>query len=379
MRRDEDRNTPGTDATTKVVILGGGFAGLSCAAALQGHGLDVTLVDKHDYNTFQPLLYQVATAGLNPGDVTYPFRNLTRMYGVQRFRRGRATGVSTDPGKPGGVLETDAGPLPFDYLVVACGAATNFFGVAGAEENALAIYNVDDSLSVRKRLFANMEHAAAFGGANGELTVAVVGGGATGVEMAGALAELQDLALRTTFKELSGAGARVILVEQRDRLLGAFEESLAGYAERELRRRGVEMRLSTAVLEVGTDFVSVATDGQDEEKIPCGLVVWAAGVGPEGFAATLTVPKLRGRIVVDETLRVPGVPGVFAVGDAAAGLLVRSARAESTDGDRSLIPQLAQPAIQTGKHAALEILGELAGRQRRSFVYLDKGTMATIG
>jgi NADH dehydrogenase len=230
-----------------------------------------------------------------------------------------------------------------------------------------------------------MERASALGPTAAGLTVAVVGGGATGVEMAGALAELQSLALATTYQELDPALARVILIEQRERLLGAFDERLAAYALRQLAHRGVEVHLGVEVLEVGPEHIVLASPATGATELPCGLVVWAAGVAAGKLASCLDLPMTRGgRIVVDEMLHVPDHPEVFVVGDVAAALDLgpnsgAGGSAASPETSASLLPQLAQPAIQAGEHAGLQILRLLADLPLEPFTYLDKGTMATIG
>ena len=345
-----------------VVIVGAGFAGLAAATALSTAPVRTTVVDKHNYNTFQPLLYQVATAGLNPGDVAYPVRTYITHHPRVRFRQGTVSGVDLDDRK---IRFEDGGELSYDYLIVTTGATTNYFGVAGAEHHSLAIYTLDDALAVRDRIFAQLEKAAALGSAHGELTVVVVGGGATGVEMAGALAELRAMALKTTYRELDPAAERVVLVERLDRLLAAFDERLSRYAAASLIGRGVEVRLNESVAEVGDDKVVL----ESGDVIPCGLVVWAAGVATTELAQSLDLPRSRGgRIEVGPDLRVPSRPEIFVAGDVAA----------TPDGDE-LLPQLAQPAIQTGTHAGLQVCRLVEGLGTKAFRYKDKGTMATIG
>jgi NADH:ubiquinone reductase (H+-translocating) len=370
----------------RVVVIGAGFAGLAAAGALDGAGLQVILVDQHDYNTFQPLLYQVATAGLNPGDIAYPLRTLLRHYGSTRFRRGKVEAIDFASRK---VQFDDGGALEYEYLVLATGATTSYFGVPGAEEHCHAIYTLDDALGVRAKIFAQMERASALGPTPAGMTIAVIGGGATGVEMAGALSELLTLALATTYRELDPSLARVVLVEQRDRLLGGFDERLARYALRQLKRRGVEVRLGVEVLEVKPEHLVLSSPADGKSELPCGLVVWAAGVAAGKLASSLDLPLTRGgRIVVDEMLHVPEHPEVFVVGDVAGALAVRAGgdgaagaggAGQSPDAGAKLLPQLAQPAIQAGGHAGLQILRLRAGQPLQPFVYRDKGTMATIG
>ncbi len=348
----------------RVVIVGAGFAGLAAAGALSGAPVTTTIVDRHNYNTFQPLLYQVATAGLNPGDIAYPVRTYVRHHDKVRFREGIVTGVDWAARE---VRCADGGVLPYDYLVLATGATTNYFGVEGASEHALAIYTLDDALHVRDRIFGQLERASALGAAEGALTVVVVGGGPTGVEMAGTLAELRAVALATSYRDVDPAMSKVVLVEQQDRLLGAFDERLSEYTHDELERRGVDVRLGTAVAKVADDHVVLG----DGEHLRCGLVIWAAGVGPGELASTLDLDKTRGgRIAVDGDLRVHGTGAVFVAGDVAGSTSV---------GSDQLLPQLAQPAIQTGAHAGRQIARLVAGQSTQPFAYKDKGTMATIG
>jgi NADH dehydrogenase len=344
------------------VIVGAGFAGLAAAGALSTAPVCTTIVDKHNYNTFQPLLYQVATAGLNPGDVAYPVRTYITHHPRVRFRQGNVTRVDLDGRK---VMFEDGGELGYDFLIVTTGATTNYFGVAGAQDHSLAIYTLDDALAVRDRIFAQLERAAALGSGHGELTIVVVGGGATGVEMAGALAELRAMALKTTYRELDPAAERVVLVERLDRLLAAFDVRLSRYASASLRGRGVEVRLNESVAEIGDDKVVL----ESGEIIPCGLVVWAAGVATAELAHSIDLPRSRGgRIEVGADLRVASRPEVFVAGDVAA----------TPHGD-DLLAQLAQPAIQTGKHAGLQVCRLVEGLETEAFRYKDKGTMATIG
>jgi NADH:ubiquinone reductase (H+-translocating) len=345
------------------VIVGAGFAGLAAASELAGKAVQTTVVDRNNYNTFQPLLYQVATAGLNPGDIAYPVRSYTRHHKGVRFRQGTVTSV--DFGAKS--LQFAEGPsLGYDYLVIATGATTNYFGVPGASENSFAMYTLSDALSVRNRMFSQLERASAFGLSSGALTIVVVGGGPTGVEIAGALAELRGATFSTSYPELDAQMARVVLVEQQDRLLAGFDKRLSEYARRTLVRRGVEVRLGATVKEITQ--TEVVLDPND--VIPSALVVWAAGVAASQLAGRVALPQTRGgRLEVSADLRAPGHSEVFVVGDVAAAAL----------DEQTLLPQLAQPAIQTGRHAAAQILRLIEGRDAEPFHYKDKGIMATIG
>jgi NADH dehydrogenase len=351
-----------TETRPTVVVLGAGFAGLAACDALGSAPVDVVLVDRHTYNTFQPLLYQVATAGLNPGDIAYPVRAFTRGHANVSFRRSTVMSVDFVTRT---VCFDEGDSIRYDFIVMATGAATNFFGVPGAAEHAHGIYTMEDAIAVRDEVSRRLEQAAVHGADHGELTVVIVGGGPTGVEMAGTMAELRDVELRTTYREIDPDAARIILLEQRDRLLGAFDARLGDYALAQLEARGVEVRCGTVVGEIAPDRVLLASG----EQVPCGVVIWAAGVGPTALTESLDLPKDRGRIQVGPDLRVAGHDDVFAVGDVSVAM----------GADAVPLPQLAQPAIQEGRHAARQIARIVDGRPTEAFAYRDKGTMATIG
>jgi NADH dehydrogenase len=361
-------NGASAEESPRVVILGAGFGGIGVARALASVPVHTTIVDRNYYNTFQPLLYQVATGGLNAGDVAYPVRNLLRRRHGLDFRWGSVERVDADKRA---VFLGDGTELRYDYLVIATGATINYFGVPGAAEHAKAIYTLDDALAVRRRMFEQFERAASIGGGGGELNVVIVGGGATGVEMAGALAELRTLILGSSYPSLDPQMGSVVLVEQKEALLGGFDAALARYAERELTRRGVEVRLSTSVHEVSAAGLTIDDDDGASTFLPAGLVVWAAGVAASSVAASAGLPlTANGRIEVGPNLAVPGRPEVFAIGDVAAS---------PAPGGGHPLAQLAQPAIQGGHHAAREIAAALSGAQPTPFSYKDKGIMATIG
>jgi len=341
-----------------VVVIGGGFGGLCAIHALRKADVDITLVDRHTYNTFQPLLYQVATAGLNPGDVTF-FLRATRM--AQRnvgFRQGEVVGI--DPvGQE--ITFADGERLAYDYLVLASGATTNYFGTPGAEQNSFAIYTRAQALTLRDKIFTGLEHSAAAERSD-DLGIVIVGAGPTGVEMAGALAELRNDALIKIYPELDPRRTHIVLVEMSDRVLGTFDAKLRTFAARALRERGVELRLNTAVAEVRSDGVLLGNG----DFLKAGVVVWGAGVTVPRIVGEWGLPQGRGgRITVEPDLRVTGFRNVFAVGDVAL-------TAEA-------LPQLAQPAIQGGKHVGKQIAALVVGRPTQPFRYYDKGTMATVG
>ncbi len=341
-----------------VVVLGGGFGGLTAVKALAAADVDITLVDRHTYNAFQPLLYQVATAGLNPGDVTF-FLRATRM--AQKnvcFRQAEVAGI--DPAEQ--VITFAGGDrIHYDYLIIATGATTNYFGTKGAADNSFAIYTRAQALRLRDKIFTRLEHAAA-ARVEEDLAIVVVGAGPTGVEMAGALAELRNDAMATVYPELDPRRTHIVLVEMSDRVLGPFPPSLREFAARALRERGVELRLNTSVAEVRPDGVVLGGG----EFLRAGVVVWAAGVTVPQVVNDWSLPQGRGgRITVEKDLRVTGLKNVFAVGDVAVL--------------PDPLPQLAQPALQGGHHAAKQVAALVAGRPTHPFRYHDKGTMATVG
>jgi NADH:ubiquinone reductase (H+-translocating) len=356
----ETPRTP-TGKRPHVVVVGGGFGGIAAVRKLKRADVDVTLIDRHTYNTFNPLLYQVATASLNPGDITWFLRAIRAKQSNVRFVKGVVK--TMDPGAK--TLHLESGlDVKYDYLVIAVGVTTNFFGVPGADEFALPLYQRSQALQVRDRMFANLEYAA-INGQDQDLRIIVVGGGATGVETAGAFAEMRNLDMPTTYPEIDRDRVHISLVEMLPHVLGPFAPKLRDYARHSLERRGVDLRLDTAVQEVREDGVLVEHDGK-EEFLPAGIVVWASGVTAHPTVADWDLPQGRGgRIETDEQRRVKGLQDVFAIGDVSIG--------------PEELPQLAQPAIQGGKYVAKLIKAELKGKTRKPFAYRDKGTMATIG
>jgi NADH dehydrogenase len=346
----------------RVVVVGGGFAGLAAVRELSVADVDVLLIDRHGYNTFQPLLYQVATGGLNPGDVTYALRAFISKFANADFVRATVTGVDTERR----LVEVEGlDPVPFDYLIIACGVTANYFGIPGAQEHALAIYTRSGAIRTRDRVLTAIENAAQDREGALEPNVVVVGGGATGVEMAGALAELRNAAVPIAYRGLDISRVHIVLVEMADVVLGPFHPKLQSYAAKALRERGVDLRLGTSVKQVRDDAVVVEGPG-GQETIPAAAVVWATGITAAPIVGSWGLPTGRGgRIDVGPDLRVSGHPQVFAVGDVAL--------------DPEGLPQVAQPAIQGGKHAGIQIRRMLAGSPTEPFRYHDKGSMATIG
>ncbi len=345
-------------ARPHVVVVGGGFAGMNAAHSLAHSDADVTLVDRHNYHTFQPLLYQVSTGYLPPEEVGVAFRSVFRRQANLTVRVAVADSVDWTDGK----LQLQGGPaLSFDYLILAAGAETHFFGIPGMAEHAWPLYTLADGVALRAHLLATLEAAAASEpSGDAAITTVVVGGGPTGVETAGALASMAD--------EVVGpvATLRVILIEAGPRLLNAFSPRSSERAFRDLRRRGVEVRLGHDVERADASGVTL----RGGEHIQTGTVIWAAGVQANGLARTLGVELSRGRVVVDQNLRVPGHPNVFVAGDLAAVTAPKSSAA---------LPMLAPVAIQAGRHAGEQVARLIAGEPPARFHYHDKGMMAVLG
>jgi NADH:ubiquinone reductase (H+-translocating) len=339
-----------------VIICGAGFGGLSAIEGLTRAGLRVTMLDNHLYSTFQPLLYQVATGGLNPGDVAYPVGGIMRRHGAI-FRRGELTEI--DAGSRTVEL-SDGRELGYDYLILATGMSASYYGIAGAAEHTFGLYTRTDAIVLRDYLMAGFERLSVD---SGDLAVTVVGGGATGVELAGTLAELRRTVISSTFPDVDPSRMHVRLVEMAPSLLGPFHEKLREYAHAQLVKRGVDVRLNTRIHEVTAKEVLLA----DGENLPSDITVWAAGVAARPAVAGWGLPQGKvGRILVGADLRVQGQDRIFAVGDIAMN-------------PDDPTPQLAQPAIQMGRHAAAQIVRLEKKQPTEPFKYHDKGTMATIG
>ena len=339
-----------------MVICGAGFGGLSAIARLTRAGMHVTLVDGHLYSTFQPLLYQVATGGLNPGDVAYPAGGFARRYRAI-FRRGELAAIDT----ASRTVKLDNGlELGYDYLILATGVSASYYGIKGAAEHSFALYTRTDAIALRDHIMAAFERLSV---ESGDLSITVVGGGATGVELAGTAAELRATVLGSTFPDVDPARVHVRLVEAAPSLLGPFHPKLREYARVQLARRGVDIRLNTRIEEVTATQVLLA----EGEPVPSDLAVWAAGVAASGAVAGWGLPQGHGgRILIGPDLRVQGQDRIFAVGDVAIN-------------PDNPTPQLAQPAIQMGRHAAAQIVLLEGKAATVPFTYHDKGTMATIG
>ncbi|HEV2376378.1 MAG TPA: NAD(P)/FAD-dependent oxidoreductase [Streptosporangiaceae bacterium] len=341
----------------RVVVVGAGFGGLAAVAELGRAGAQVILIDQNSYSTFQPLLYQVATAGLNPGDVAFPVRVYAHKHGA-RFRLGELTSIDTTARR---ITLADGGQLDYDYLILATGVSAAFYNIPGAAENTIGLYTRRDALALRNQIMSRLERLGV-GGPDKDLNFVIVGGGATGVELAGALAELHA-ALDAAYPDIDKAKVHTRLVEMAPELLGPFEHPLRDYTRRQLLERGVDVRLSAKIREVLPGRVLL----EDGEDLPSDVTVWAAGVaGPTAVSHWSLTQGRGGRIMVGPDLRAVGQDRIFAVGDI------------SLIEDHPL-PQLAAVAIQSGRHAGRQVARLAAGLPTEPFRYHDKGTMATIG
>ena len=352
----------------RVVIVGGGFGGLACARALDGEDVNVLLLDRHNFHVFAPLLYQVATALLNPSDIAYPFRSIFRRSRNVRFRQ--ATVVSTDLERRS--LRLAAGDdITYDDLVIATGSANDYFANQTLAEHTLGMKSLAEALGLRNHILASLELAVRSASPEERsacLTFVVAGGGPTGVEFAGALTELLHLVLGRDYPELRTEDARVVLVEGTDRLLGQFSPTLGAYAERTLRDRSIEVRTSTLVEKADDDHV-VLSNG---DELATRTVVWSAGVRPiDPLGDEVGARSRSKRLRVDPFLRLEGVPGVYVIGDAAAVQMAGGGE----------LPMLSPPAMQEGRFVARSIIADAGGEtaEPAPFRYVDKGTMATIG
>jgi NADH:ubiquinone reductase (H+-translocating) len=360
-------STHANDPRPHVVIVGGGFAGLAAARALATADVRITLIDRTNHHLFQPLLYQVAMSVLNPADITVPIRWLLRQQRNVTVIMAEVDTIDvTDK-----VLTLDGGTTAvwWDYLLVASGARHAYFGHPEWEAHAPGLKSIDDALEMRGRFllsFEAAERASAAGQRDALLTFVIVGGGPTGVELAGMIPEITRKAMRRDFRRIDPAKARVILLEAGPRILPQFPPELSSRAERDLRELGVDVRTGTAVTSVDADGVSLANG----DRIAAHTVFWGAGNQASPLGRQLKVPLDKaGRVIVSADLSIPGHEQVFAIGDIAAVLTA----------DGKPVPAVAPAANQMGAHAARQIVGDLAGQPRTPFAYFNKGDLATIG
>jgi NADH dehydrogenase len=353
----------------KVFIVGGGFAGLAAAKSLAGVPAEVTLIDRRNHHVFQPLLYQVATAALSPADISSPIRTIVR--GQRNCQVVLADVVGVDPANRR--LLVRGGYVEYDYLILAAGATHSYFGREEWAVVAPGLKSLEDATEMRRRILLAFESAEYEGSPEARraaLTFGIVGGGPTGVELAGAIKEIAGQTLPKDYKHIDTRTTRVIVFEGGDRLLAAFPDTLSARAKRDLERMGVEVRLNSIVTNITREGLYVA-----DEFTPVRNVFWAAGVRANPIGKSLDVPLDRaGRVIVGPDLTIPGYPEVFVTGDMAA--------AKSADTGQP-VPGVAQGGIQMGRYAGQVIAAEVFGctepTERRPFVYKDKGSMAVIG
>ena len=367
----------------KVVIVGGGFAGLNAAKQLgRVHNVEVTLIDRKNHHLFQPLLYQVATAGLSPADIAAPIRNILSCFKNVTVLLGEVESVDLHLNE----LKTNIGPIAFDYLLMACGARHSYFGRDNWEQHAPGLKTIEQATEIRRRILTAYEVAERTSDPElqrKQLTFVVVGGGPTGVEMAGAIGEMSRYALAKDFRNINAKSTRVFLMEAGARILAAFPKELSDRAARDLEHLGVQLWTGSLVTQVDDDGVTVGN-----ERIEAATVVWAAGVQASSLGQNI-VTKLgqqsesvdtfqsrgsikldrQGRIEVQPDLSIENFPNVFVAGD----------QARFADAAGEALPGVAPVATQQGRHVATMIRNDIAGKPRSDFKYTDKGMMATIG
>lgn len=350
----------------KVVIVGGGFGGLNAAKGLCGHGeLDVTVIDRRNHHLFQPLLYQVAMAGLSPAEIAMPIRAILHRCSNIDVLLGNVTDIDLQAK----FLKTDFRDLSFDYLILACGASHSYFGHDEWEDDAPGLKTLEQATDIRRRVLCAFEMAERETDAEkikSLLTFVIVGGGPTGVELAGALGEITRFTLAKDFRNINPERTRIILIEAGERILPTFTPESGHRASRDLESLGVMIWTRSRVTEISDKGVKVGN-----EWIEAQTVIWAAGVKPSELNATLPAERDRqGRVIVGQDLSLPSYPNVFVIGDQACFI--------PKEGQKPL-PGLAPVAIQQGRFVAKLIVNETNGRPRGEFRYLDKGQLATIG
>jgi NADH dehydrogenase len=364
----------------KVVVIGAGFAGINAAKALAKAAVDVTVIDRKNHHTFQPLLYQVALAVLSPAEIASPVRTVLRRARNTEVLLGEVSGFDLEnrlvrldglePGSPAraGVARAGVVELPYDYLIVAAGATHAYFGHPEWETIAPGLKTLEDAIEIRRRVllaFENAEREKVAHGMAQPLNFVIIGAGPTGVELAGAIADIARHHLQSEFRAIDPRQSRVILLEGGPRVLPAYPEDLSASAERQLKSMGVEVRTGALVTNLEPDAVWIGN-----EKIPAPVILWGAGVSASPLGRMLGVPTDRaGRVIVAPDLTVPGHPEVFVCGDLAS--------AKRANGQP--VPGVAPAAIQMGKFAARQIKRVIEGKPREQFHYLDKGSLATIG
>ncbi len=347
-----------------MVVIGAGFAGINAAKALAKAPVDVTVVDRKNHHTFQPLLYQVALAVLSPAEIASPVRTVLRHSHHTEVLLGEVSGFDLQKR----LVRLDGLELPYDYLVVGAGATHAYFGHPEWEEFAPGLKTLEDAIEIRRRVlmtFETAEREVIAGHACPPMTFVVVGGGPTGVELAGAIADIAGRHLMKEFRAIDPRQSKIILLEGGPRVLPVYPEDLSASAQRQLESMGVEVRTNAMVTNIEDGVVSIG-----KEKIPAAVILWGAGVSASPLGKLLGVPTDKaGRVIVQPDLTVPGHPEVFVVGDLAS--------AKRHNGQP--VPGVAPAAIQMGKFAARQIKRSVEGKPREHFEYLDKGSLATIG
>ncbi len=356
----------------QVVIIGGGFGGLYAAKSLKNADVQVTIVDKRNFHLFQPFLYQVATGGLSPEDIAAPLRSILSDQKNVKILKAEVVGFEPQNHK---VLLRD-GELQYDSLIIAAGMQTHYFNQPEWQQRALGLKTIEDALEIRRRIFLAFEAAEWTDNQKVQenlMTFLVVGGGPTGVELAGALAELTKETLRGEFRNIDTADAKVILVEALDHILPSYPKKSSEQAVRALERKGVQVRTGAMVKQIKDDYVLLDENGQDVKVNTC-TVLWAAGMKGVGLVQDLAQISgaemdRQGRIIVKPDLTLPNHPEIFVIGDLA--------RVKDQNGDP--LPGVAQVAMQQGRYAAQIIEARLQGRTKEPFVYLDRGLLSVIG
>jgi NADH dehydrogenase len=348
----------------RVVIVGAGFGGLHAAKALKHLPVDITVIDRRNHHTFQPLLYQVALAVLSPADIAQPIRTVLRRQPNTEVLMDEVTGIDVRSRRI--TLKSDT-QIGYDYLVLATGATHSYFGKDEWAHQAPGLKSIEDALEIRRRVllaFELAERQMQEHGWHPPLNFVVIGGGPTGVELAGAISDIAKLYMRHDFRHIDPTKARVLLLDNGPRVLAAYPEDLSAKAEKELFRLGVEVRTKTHVTEVGPGWVEA-----NDQRIDAAVTLWAAGVQASPLGKMLGAPTdKRGCVTVDANLNPPGLPEVFVLGDLA-----------HFEQDGHQVPGVAQPAMQMGDYVSKAISADIAGKKRPAFRYFDKGDMATIG
>ena len=366
----------------RVVIVGGGFGGLQAAQALRRAPVGVTLVDRRNFHLFQPLTYQVATGALSPGEIAYPLRSIFKRWPRVRVLMAQVTGFDLEARRA--LLEPVAGvpapsSIPYDTLIVAGGSSYSYFGHDDWRTVALEVKSLESALGVRQRILSAFEAAEEDpdpARRRAWLTFVVVGGGPTGVEMAGQIGEIARDTLRHEFREIDPSQGRILLVETADRVLPSFPPSLSAKAGRALEQLGVTPLVRHTVVDIDAEGVTINAPDAATERVPARTVIWAAGVRASGLGAALgeltgATCDRAGRVTVGADLTLPGHPEVFALGDMVA--------VRGEDGTTTALPGVAPVAMQQGRYVAKVVRARLRGRESPAFRYRDKGNLATIG